>query len=112
MLSYLAPDDLPAPDTLVDYGESGVSAAMFHYTSEHCDFRAIARANGFKAAVTQLTERSLIQRYEDGENILGEWRPKPPDGWQLGGVFDSDEGAFAIFLRKEQDTTEEVEADD
>jgi hypothetical protein len=103
----LKPEDLPTPDTLVTYSDGSVSAVMFHYAPGGSSLKDIADENGFEVAFLGLTEdlasdHPLVIDYKNGADVIGEWQPTLPEGWQFGGKFDGDEGAFAIFIKKQE----------
>lgn len=89
-------DDMPHPACLVEYGEGGVMAAMFHYASEECDISEIAAEQGYAIEWTELSDGDPL--WSD-EAVLSKWRPTPPEGWVFGGVSTTDDGPVAIFLR-------------
>jgi hypothetical protein len=99
----LSPAELPAPETLIDYGDGAVGAAMFHYTSEGDDMVAIAHDNGFDIAFLSLEDdgdsEALYERSLEGANVLAEWYPTVPPDWFLGGKWEADDGPIAVFLR-------------
>jgi hypothetical protein len=109
MTTIIKPEDMPAPETLVDYDDGGLMAAMFHYAEAEADLSGVANENGFHCLVCALLDPDLMKLYEAGENVLTKWRPEPPMGWILGGVYDTDEGPYALFLRS-TDGDAEVEA--
>ncbi len=96
--------EMPAPETLIDYGDGSVAAAMLHYTDEDARGDVIASANGFDSQFLLLEDHldvaHLSDRIDQGENVLPDWNPTPPDGWMLGAKYDSDSGPVAMFIRK------------
>lgn len=102
-------NQMPEAQALIAYEDGSVMAAMFHYVAESVDYREVAEENGFHCLVAPLLDDALISRYEDGENIMSEWRPTPPAGWMLGGVWDTEDGPHAIFLRSAEDASEAAE---
>lgn len=104
-------DDMPHPACLVEYGngEGGIMAAMFHYASENCDITEIAAENGYDVMFAEMPgDDPLFRGYaEDGDSVVGKWRPAPPEGWVLGGVTDSEDGPVAIFLKAFADVQDE-----
>jgi len=109
MTTTIKPEDMPAPETLVSYANGSVMAAMFHYAAEGDDLREISRENGLACLIAPLLDAGLMQRYEGGENILSKWRPDPPAGWMFGGVYDTEDGPCAIFLRSAEARSEAAE---
>lgn len=109
MTEMIKPEAMPAPDALVDCGESGTIAAMFYYAAESCDYRDIAHERGFDIIFAPLLDEALMKRYEADENILGDWRPTPPEGWKVGGTYDTEDGPHAIFLRSHAAAAEAAE---
>jgi hypothetical protein len=101
-------DQMPAPDTAIVYGEQEFAPAMFHYAPEGSDLREIADSNGFDIHTALMqhelpADHPLMLLYEDGEGIalLAGWEPKSPgQGWNIAGLYDTEAGPVAIFLRK------------
>jgi hypothetical protein len=99
--------EMPAPDCSVLYSEGMWGPAMFHYASEGCNPRDVARDHGFDICfVTLQSERDdddpLSQLYADGKlkEVLTAWLPKVPGPeWKLAGQSDSEDGPVATFLR-------------
>lgn len=113
----LRPEELPAPETLIDYGDGGFGAAMFHYSAtETDDIIAIAHEHGFDIAFMSLEDdvgaESLLERNGEGENVLAEWNPEVPSGWLLGGKWDTEDGPVAVFLRQQETTRVRPTVDD
>lgn len=110
MTKMLKPEDLPPPEALIDLGQHGCLALMFHYADENAKASNIAHENGFDIAYMDLendaTAEALLDRYADGENVLSEWHPPTPAGWFLGGKIDGEDGPFAIFLRRHEELVE------
>lgn len=102
----LKPEDLPAPETLVQYPDGSTLPVMFHYLDSDADLDAIAAENGFDFAILELeyddseVAEDLLERYGDGDNtVISEWNPEAPKGWFVAGKVHSDEGLVAFFLR-------------
>lgn len=107
----LTPDAMPHPAALIDYGEGGIMAAMFHYASEGCSTTEIAAENGYDIQFLELPEDDpLWKEHEEGNGVVNKWRPDPPEGWVLGGVVDSEDGPVAIFLKALEAQNDEQEA--
>lgn len=105
MLDKLA---MPAPDTLVDYGEGSFGPAMFHYATEGCSAKNIAAENGFEITNLMLEDTAeegspaalAVENGEPSSVMLPLWTPPDlGDGWKLSGRFDSDDGPVALYLR-------------
>ena len=110
MTTTIKPDAMPEPDTLIDFGPDGLLAAMFYYAAESCDYRDIAHEYGFDIIIfAPLLDEALMKRHEADENILGDWRPTPPEGWKIGGTYDTEDGPHAIFLRSHAAAVEAAE---
>jgi hypothetical protein len=98
-------DDLPPPHTLIEYEDGSIAALMFHFAAEGHSFGAIAEQAGYRAIFVDLENdrsaegQALFIENGDGGNVLDRWRPKPPEGWMLGAIFDSEEGPCACFIR-------------
>lgn len=48
------------------------------------------------------TDEAIVKRYfEDGDGPIG-WEPSRPngDGWQLVAIYDTENGPYAMFVRK------------
>lgn len=101
------PEDMPPPDRVIHYNDGMSAPAMFHYSTEGCDARAIAREAGFEIAFVTMErefgdDHPLMKAYvDDGEmsSVLNLWNPVVPDGWKLGGKTDSEDGPVALLLR-------------
>lgn len=96
-------DEMPKPDTLIEYPGGAVGAAMFHYTPAECSpdlYCEIAAEHGFQIeGVTMSDEHSLYPEYAAGSGeVVGKWQPNVPAGWQLGGKHDTEDGPYAYFL--------------
>ncbi|KWT70717.1 hypothetical protein APY04_0778 [Hyphomicrobium sulfonivorans] len=105
--SMIKANEMPAPDTLVDYGVGGVMCAMLHYVETDTPFVGIIREHGYEAKFetfgdAEPEDHPLFTEFENGENIVDRWRPEPPAGWQLGGVYDTEDGPCALFIRQIQ----------
>ncbi len=111
MYGIIPADQMPHPACLVDYGDGGVMAAMFHYASEECDPAEIAAYNGYDVSFGEMSEDDpLYPEYANGGNVMDRWRPIPPDGWIFGGVVDSEDGPTAVFLKELADYQDVEEA--
>lgn len=103
-MNRIHPDEMPAPDALINYHDGFVGAVMFHYAPDDCSdevFRAIARTHGFEInGMHMRTDDPLYPEYESGSHlVVGKWEPDIPEGWQLGGKHDTEDGPYVIFLR-------------
>jgi hypothetical protein len=98
---------MPAPDTLVEYFNGEVAAAMFHYGGD--DVAGVAASCGFEVSpFVRLSNdpdaRDLDQAYADGAtDVLARWHPRPPAGWSLGFKGDTEDGPVACFIRRKPD---------
>lgn len=110
MTTFLKPSDLPPPETLIEYPDGSIGPLMWHFAPEgSIDMHAIAEENGFDftcryMAVELNADHELIARLEqgdDGDALLKAWRPLvvPPEGWALGGLYDTEDGPCACFIR-------------
>lgn len=105
-MTYLKPNDLPAPDAMIDYGKGQVGAAMFYYAAEGQSYTDIARDAGFEAQYFSLDDdaspqaETLGDEYAgDDPTVLARWTPAIPDGWQLAAKHDTEDGPMAMFIR-------------
>lgn len=109
-LKTMKADEMPAPETLVDYGHGMCGAAMFHYGAEGDSVVAIAGDNGFDVRLLRMhdelgEEHTLVQVYDEGDpEVIGRWQPIVPEGWQLGGKWDTDDGPVAVFIKRHERT--------
>lgn len=99
------PDEMPAPDALINYSGGAVAPAMFHYAPTEAPdsvFRDIAREHGFEIKTRHMSaEDPLYEEYAQGsDKVIWKWQPEIPDGWQLGGKHDTEDGPCAYFLRQ------------
>lgn len=102
MEKRIHPDELPAPDALVNYAAGMVGPVMFHYANEDCDdLEGIANSNGFQIKGYHMPEdHPLMEEYEEGSGeVIAKWDPEVPEGWQFGGKNDTEDGPYAFFLR-------------
>lgn len=113
----LTREDMPAPETLIDYGEGGVEAAMFFYAQDEADLVEIARHHGFQTTVVALDDDPspeallLNDEYSDGaSDVVARWAPPIADGWALGAKFDTEEGPVALLIRKAPATEDTTDA--
>lgn len=102
----IQPEQMPAPETLIDYGNGMVGAAMFHWATEGCSVEDIARAQGFDVRFLQLDNDAnfaeLADEISEGATDLCErWMPAIPQGWQLAAKMDGEDGPWAMFIRPE-----------
>lgn len=103
-------EKMPSPDAVVRYHDGQSGPAMFHYSHECADFKAIATEHGFDISMVFMSDdlpdnhALSLAYFHDGalEEVLGRWRPKPPvgEGWSLCGKHDTEDGPVALFLRK------------
>lgn len=97
-------EDMPAPETMVQYSDGEVGAAMFHYAAEGQRFDKIASEQGFESRFLLLQdcdEPELISAHENGASAICEiWHPEPPEGWQLAAKYDTEEGPVVMFIRR------------
>ena len=97
--------DAPAPDLLIEYPDGSVMPLMFHFAIEGHDLGAIATEAGFETRWQDLDERDEPDLYADyfehgADDVIGRWNVVAPDGWQLGGKWDTEDGPTACFLRR------------
>jgi hypothetical protein len=75
----------------------------FHVPEE--GFAPSAVVNGNEIVVMQLihdkANHSVAAEWVGGDNDISAWNPTKPegDGWNLAGIFEHDEGPFAVFAR-------------
>lgn len=108
MLSHggmMKPEELPPPETLIEYEDGSCAALMFHYASEGDNVRAIAFDHDFEVRLLAMEDdpaaEDLQEQYEAGaHDICKRWTPPVPDGWLLGAKTDSENGPTAWFIRK------------
>ena len=106
-MNMIKPSDLPAPDTVIDYGNGSFGPVMFHYLHEDVSWVTVAREEGFECRVLTLDEdyakqpdHPILQAYEEGEDVLAQWDPSDQgDGWKLVLKADTEDGPLAIFVR-------------
>lgn len=99
------PNQMPAPDAMVQDPSGEEIAAMFYYAAADQDLGDIAEEQGFDClAITAENEISeddpLFARLESLELLATEWTPAPREGWQLALKFDGEEGPTALFIRR------------
>jgi hypothetical protein len=100
--------DAPAPDLLIEYPNGTVTALMFHFATEGDDLKAIARDAGYDLrwfSLDEGDEPELWRRYsedDEGEEVVRDWNPVIPDGWQLAGKWDTEDGPTVHFIRKHE----------
>lgn len=103
----IKPSEMPAADTIIDYGELGIGPAMWHWAIEGDDLKRIAREWGFEARFFSMEsdlagepDSQLMKDYEAGDHTLpARWRPAPVEGWTLAAVHDTEDGPVAWFIR-------------
>jgi hypothetical protein len=98
-------DELPPPETLIEYSDGACGALMFHYGVEGDRYDRIALNQGFETRFMRLDEdrdTGVLQReYEDGSHdVCARWFPTIPEGWLLGAKDDSEDGPYVCFIRK------------
>lgn len=108
-IKTMKPEDLPPPETLIEYKSGQLSALMFHYALEHHLVTEIASEHGFDLKGRVLDEdddADLYRRYiDDGDDVVGDWNPTPPDGWLLVGKWDTEDGPIAWFAKRRIDAS-------
>lgn len=104
---------IPPPDAIVRYADGSFTPIMFHYLSEGCSAKHIARANGFDIMFVDMEQvldedDPLIKAYfEDGaSDIVRKWTPPEIDGWRLVLKLDSENGPVAGYIRKHNEKAE------
>lgn len=104
----LKPEELPAPDTLIDYGNGTFGPLMFHFATEDDKPSFIANNQGFDHMHIEMfdvmdDDDPLVIEYGEGSpNVIGKWTPPERDGWTLIGRNDSENGPVAHYIRKSQ----------
>lgn len=106
----MSPDQLPPPDTLIEYRDGVVGALMFHYATELDDLKLIAQNQGFDVAIMEMRDdlgdtHELVLAYDNGasaDDVLPKWIPEPRVGWCLAAKHDTEDGPVAIFVRRKQ----------
>lgn len=103
----IKPADLPAPDTIIDYGDAGFCPLFAHYLPEGCDIRHAATEAGFECRFLNMDDDLpdehpvYVDYFEYGSaKALREWQPtQQGDGWKLVGQWDTEDGPTALFVR-------------
>lgn len=105
----IAPEAMPAPNTIIVYSGGHFAPAMVHWATENCDLGHIAREAGFECRWLRLDEDLpeddpiYVDWSEYGasaDDILPRWQPtEQGDGWVLSGKWDTEDGPTALFLR-------------
>jgi hypothetical protein len=79
---------------------------------EHLDLKAFTEAGydvHFELMDNDIPEGSplFLSYWGDGDPDISDWEPSPPEGerWQLIGIWDSEDGPFAMFIRQHQEET-------
>ena len=109
MTKMLKPEELPAPDTVIDYGDGTFGPLMFHYATEADRLNFIAREQGFDYKWVEFGDvvpdyDELAVEYANGaDDIISRWIPPVIEGWQLVGKNDSEYGPVAHYLRRSAD---------
>lgn len=99
------PDEMPEPDALINYSGGEVGPAMFHYAPSEASALTlddIAREHGFRLKGRHMADdHPLMDEYQEGsDKVVWKWQPDVPDGWQLGGKCDTEDGPYAFFLQR------------
>lgn len=105
LLAALRSEGLPPPESLVQYEDGSVCALMFHYLTEGMSTLDVARDQGFECCFRTMEhdlgdEHPLVIDYENGGVAWSQWNPTPPVGWSLGAKMDTEDGPYAMFIRK------------
>ena len=105
----ITPEDLPAPDTIVDHGNGFYGPLMFHWLVEGQDPDLTAREFGFQCRWVEMegdldeNDQIYVDYFEyhaSASEILRRWQPSDHgEGWKLAGMHDSEDGPVALFLR-------------
>lgn len=98
-------EEMIAPDALICNGDGFVWPAMFHFLPEDATnglAQTVARDHGFEISGHHMSDDDpLYPEYEAGSSeVVGKWQPEIPNGWQLGGKHDTEDGPYVFFLRK------------
>lgn len=104
----LHPDEMPAPEALVNYPDGSVGPAMFHYlaSEDHEAYERVLQEHDFEVTGHHLSEDDpLFKLYEeDLKRLLIIWNPPIPLGWKLGGKHDTEDGPYVFFLKRKSAT--------
>jgi hypothetical protein len=109
----LKPNELPAPDALIEYPDGAFGPLMFHFALEGHDLMQIAREQGFELRTLSLDHdnreetaplRDRAERLFDDdahmETLVADWTPPDlGDGWKIAAKWDTEDGPVAIYLR-------------
>lgn len=101
-MKTITPAEMPAPDTIVKLSGGHLCAAMFYYASEGDDFKAIALENGFELRVGVVEDEDLSDDAREAwarDGNLALWQPEIPEGWQLAGKWDTEDGPAWVAVR-------------
>lgn len=103
------PDEMPVPDALINYSGGHVGPVMFHYTPTNVSALAlkdIATEHGFKMKGQHMADdHPLMDEYQKGsDKVVWKWQPDVPEGWQLGGKCDTEDGPYAFFLQRVEES--------
>ena len=106
------PARMPARDAQGWATHPDLDLQRFNKDEEHLDLKALAEA-GFDAHMvvmeydTNEGDAAYKAYWDDGEADVSAWTPTPPEGegWQLIGIWDSEDGPFAMFIRQHQEET-------
>lgn len=98
---------IPPPDAIVRYPDGSFGPIMFHYASEGCTAKDIARENGFDCRCLEMQDDLAdddplyIDYFEKGaSDVVRRWKPPEIEGWRLVGKHDSEDGPVAFYIRK------------
>lgn len=99
------PEDMPAPDALVQYADGIIMPAMFHYVEDEVDLTPTAKANGFDMKIIAMEDNApdLFEEYSERGLTLADfkdWRPAAPEGYAFGGCWDTENGPVCCFLKR------------
>jgi hypothetical protein len=103
-MKILKPEDMPAPDALIDYGDGVIMPAMFHYAETDADLSSVTLENGFEGCTISMEENApdLFEEYsERGLNLsdFPNWRPIAPEGFTFAGCWDTEDGPHCFYLK-------------
>jgi hypothetical protein len=107
---------IPPPDAVVRYADGSFGPLMFHYMSEGCKTKDVANENGFDiqwvemADVLPEDDPLYVDYFEKGaSDVVRRWVPPTIDGWKIAGLFDTEDGPTAIYLRRRPTPTDGAE---
>jgi hypothetical protein len=103
-MKILKPEDMPAPDALIQHPDGSIQPAMFYYAGESTDCVDIAREYGFDCAFISLEQNDpeLAEEYGDRQLTLTDipnWRPIAPEGFTFAGCWDTEDGPICFYLK-------------